>query len=409
MNAVAWIILITLAFEYLLGMISDALNIGTLSRPLPEEFHGLFDATAYAKSQEYTKARTVFGVWSATWNIALLSGFWFAGGFEFLDTFVRGWGAGALLSGIAYIGILLFCRSLLALPWSVYSTFVIEERFGFNKTTVATYVSDLLKGAGLAVALGGPLLILVLWLFAHAGTWAWLYCWAAIVLFTLTVQFIAPAWIMPLFNKFTPLEEGELRNRIVSFAESVKFSLQNVFVIDGSKRSGKSNAFFTGFGKNKRIALFDTLIRQHTVDELVAVLAHEIGHYKKRHILQGMVVSIVHSGMLLYFFSLLLNRRELYDAFFVSRQSLYTGLIFCGMLISPVEFIISLLLNILSRKNEFSADKFAAETTGHPGIMADALKKLSLNNLSHLTPHPLYVFLNYSHPPVLERIRALNG
>ena len=409
MNPVAWIIVITLAGEYLLGILADVLNIRTLSQPLPGEFQGLFDSRAYAKSQEYTKARAVFGIWSATWNIALVFGFWFAGGFDWLDALVRGWGMGTILSGLAYIGILLFCRGILALPWSAYSTFVIEERFGFNKTTVGTYVADLLKGIGLAVALGGPLLFVVLWLFGHAGAWAWLYCWGAMVLFTLTVQFVAPAWIMPLFNKFTPLEEGELRNRIVSFAESVKFSLQNVFVIDGSKRSAKSNAFFTGFGKNKRIALFDTLIRQHTIDELVAVLAHEIGHYKKRHILQGIIIAILHSGIMLCLFSLLLDRKELYDAFFMSRQSLYAGLIYCGLLVSPFEFVLSLFLHALSRKNEFSADRFAAETTGHPAIMVDALKKLSLNNLSHLTPHRLYVILNYSHPPVLERIRALNG
>jgi len=409
MNTVAWIIAASLLGEYILGLIADALNFRTLSRPLPREFDGLFDSGAYAKSQEYTKARTMFGMWSAAWNVALVLAFWFAGGFERLDSLVRGWGMGTIPSGLAYIGILLICRGLLTLPWSLYSTFVIEERFGFNKTTAGTYVTDLLKGFGLAVVLGGPLLCAVLWLFEDAGTWAWFYCWMTTVLFTLTVQFVAPAWIMPLFNKFTPLEEGELRERIVSFAESVKFSLRNVFVIDGSKRSGKSNAFFTGFGKNKRIALFDTLIRQHTVDELVAVLAHEIGHYKMRHILQGMIISILHSGIVLYVFSLLLDRKELYDAFLMSRQSLYAGLIFCGMLVSPVEFVISLFLHALSRKNEFSADRFAADTTGRPSIMVDALKKLSLNNLSHLTPHSFYVFLNYSHTPVLERIRALNG
>jgi STE24 endopeptidase len=259
------------------------------------------------------------------------------------------------------------------------------------------------------VLLGGSLLAGVMAFFQYAGGMAWLYCWLATTVFTLFIQFIAPTWIMPLFNKFTPLEEGELRESILSYAKSVKFSLQNLFVIDGSKRSTKSNAFFTGFGKNKRIALFDTLIEKHTVAELVAVLAHEIGHYKKRHIIQGMLISIIQMGVMFLLLSIFINHEGLFQAFYMENISIYVGLIFFGMLYSPIELILSIFMQIFSRKNEYEADRYSAETTKDPNSMIDALKKLSVHNLSNLTPHPLYVFLNYSHPPVLERINAIRN
>jgi STE24 endopeptidase len=311
-------------------------------------------------------------------------------------------------SGLVYIGILVLARSILLLPFSIYSTFVIEELFGFNKTTVKTFIADLFKGIALGIVLGAPLLMLIFWLFDIAGAYAWLYCWGATSLFTLIIQFIAPTWIMPIFNKFTPLEEGELRKEILSFADRVRFPLQGVYVMDGSKRSSKSNAFFTGFGKFKRIALFDTLIKQHTVSELVAVLAHEIGHYKKKHIVKGIVISIAHMGVMFFLLSVFLSHRELFDAFFMEKMSVYAGLIFFGMLFAPAEFFLSLGMNILSRKHEFEADSFSSETTNRPTEMISALKKLSVDNLSNLTPHPFYVFLHHSHPPVLERIRALS-
>ncbi len=268
---------------------------------------------------------------------------------------------------------------------------------------------DLLKGLGLSAVIGGTVLSVVLWFFEYAGEYAWLYCWIATTLFTIFMQFIAPTWIMPLFNKFIPLEDGELRNAILSYADSVNFPLKNVFVMDGSKRSTKSNAFFTGFGKNKRIALFDTLIEKHTVGELVAVLAHEIGHYKKKHILQGMIISILHMGVVFYLLSIFLTHKGLFDAFYMEEMSIYAGLIFFGMLYSPIEMILSIFMQIFSRKNEYEADRFAAQTTAQPESMINALKKLSADNLSNLTPHPLYVFFNYSHPPTLERIRAIKN
>jgi len=255
----------------------------------------------------------------------------------------------------------------------------------------------------------GGLLAAVLLLFERAGTLAWLWVWAAVSLFTLFVQFIAPTWIMPLFNKFTPLGEGELREAIFRFAAKVGFPLDNVYVMDGSKRSAKSNAFFTGFGRHRRIALFDTLIEKHTVPELVGVLAHEIGHYKKKHVLKGMLLSLVHSGVMLWLLSFFLGREQLFAAFGITRPSIYAGLVFFGLLFTPLEMAINPILQYLSRRHEFEADSFAAIETGDSRGLAEALKKLSVHNLGNLTPHPFYVFLHYSHPPLLQRLRALKN
>ncbi|RMI15140.1 MAG: M48 family peptidase [Calditrichaeota bacterium] len=409
MNIYGIIILTALIGSYLLELITDLLNLKALRPELPEEFRDVYDPEKYRRSQEYTRARTRFGILTSTVSLAVTLAFWFAGGFNYLDQIVRGWNLGNIGTGLAYIGVLALARGLLSLPFTIYSIFVIEERFGFNKTTPKTFVLDLIKGTLLSLTIGGVVLAGVLWFFEHAGSLAWLYCWAAVTLFMLIMQFIAPTWIMPLFNKFTPLEDGELKQAILEYARSVHFPLQNVFVIDGSRRSTKSNAFFTGFGKNKRIALFDTLIANHTVRELVAVLAHEIGHYKKKHILKSMIISIVHMGVMFYLLSIFLTHRGLFEAFFMEHMSVYAGLIFFAMLFSPIEMILSLLLHIFSRKNEFEADRFAAETIEDPEDMVRALKKLSAHNLSNLTPHPAYVFLHYSHPPVLERIRAIRN
>lgn len=407
MNLYAALIAATLVAEYLLELGADALNLSTLGERLPDEFRGVYDPESYARSQAYTRAKTMFGIVSSTASLAATLLFWWCGGFPYLDGLARSFGWGELWTGLAYIAGLAALRFLFSLPFSLYGTFVLEERFGFNRTTPATFAADLLKGLLLALAIGGPLLALVLWLFMTAGSGAWLAVWGAVTVLSLALQFVAPTWIMPLFNKFTPLEEGALRGEILAYAERVRFPLQGVYVMDGSKRSSKSNAFFTGFGKFKRIALFDTLIKNHSVPELVAVLAHEIGHYKKKHIIKGIIVSVLHTGLMLFLLSIFLSERGLFDAFFMERVSVYAGLVFFGMLFAPAEFFLSLGMHALSRKHEYEADRFAAETTGSPGEMASALKKLSVDNLSHLTPHPLYVFLHYSHPPVLQRIRAL--
>ena len=409
MNIYGLIILVTLLAGFILDIITNLLNLRSLKGELPDEFKGVFDAEEYKRSQAYTRVHTRFGFLTSTVSLAATLIFWFAGGFNAIDLMVRGWDPGPIFTGLIYIGILILMRSLLGLPFSIYNTFVIEERFGFNKTTPKTFMLDILKGLLLGIILGGPLLAALLFFFDFAGAFAWLYCWIGTTVFTLVVQFVAPTWIMPLFNKFTPMEEGELHRAITDYADKVSFPLKGIYVMDGSKRSTKSNAFFTGFGKNKRIALFDTLIERHSTPELVSVLAHEIGHYKKKHILKSMVISILHMGIMFYLLSIFISHPGLFEAFYMQHQSVYAGLIFFGMLYAPIELVLSVFMQIFSRRNEYEADRYAAETTGNAGPMVEALKKLSLHNLSNLRPHPLYVFLNYSHPPVLQRIEALRG
>ncbi len=407
MNIFAVIILFTLLLDYFLNLTADYLNLKSLDQPLPDEFRDVIDEDTYEKSKAYTQTRTRFGFITGTFDLFVLLIFWFAGGFNWLDQVIQAFGYGVIGTGLFYIGALVLFKILLSLPFSIYSTFVIEERFGFNKTTPATFVTDRIKSLLLSVVLGAPLLAGIIAFFEFGGAWAWVWAWLIVTAFTLFIQFIAPTWIMPIFNKFEPLEDGDLRQKIREYAAEVRFPLQGVYVMDGSKRSTKSNAFFTGFGKNKRIALFDTLIEKHTSDELVAVLAHEIGHYKKKHIPKNMIVSILHTGVMFALLSLFLQVPGLFEAFYMDDMSVYAGLVFFGLLYAPIEMILSMVMQIISRKYEFEADAFAAKTIEDPEAMVDVLKKLSKDNLSNLTPHPFYVFLNYSHPPVLERIKSI--
>jgi STE24 endopeptidase len=409
MNVFSIVILAAVLFEFALDLIAKILNLKALKLEPPALLGDIYPADKYCASQEYTRESTQFSLVTGAFGLALLLIFWFTGGFNWLDLLVRSWGFGSIINGLLYTGILALAYTLVMLPFSIYSTFNIEQRYGFNRTTPGTFISDTLKGLLLAAVLGAPLLAAVLALFEFAGLFAWLYCWAAATLYLLAIEFIAPNWIMPIFNKFTPLEEGELRKAILDYAGSVQFPVQNIFVIDGSKRSSKSNAFFTGFGRNKRIALFDTLISQHTVPELVAVLAHEIGHYKKKHIVQALSISIFHFGLIFFLLSLFINNTGLYSAFYMGQPSIYTGFIFFGLLYTPFELVLSILLNMLSRKNEADADRFATSTTHEPLSLSTALKKLASNNLSDLTPHPFYAFLYYSHPPLLQRVRAIES
>jgi len=409
MNVYAVIVLSTLLLDYTLNLLADFCNLRALRHELPAEFVDVYDAEAYRKSQEYTRVQTRFGILTSTCMLAVTLGFWFAGGFQWLDALVRSWHLGLLWTGLAYIGLLALGKGLLSLPFTLYDTFVIEARFGFNQTTLATFLTDLLKGLGLAVALGGPLLAGVMAFLAYAGPYAWVYCWLALTAFTLGLQWLAPTWIMPLFNTFTPLEPGALKDAILGYARTVNFAVEDVFVIDGSRRSSKSNAFFTGFGKHKRIALFDTLVVGHTVPELVAVLAHEIGHYKMKHVLRSTVLSIVHLGVMFALLSVFLSHTGLFQAFFVQQPSVYAGLVFFGMLYAPCELLLSIGMQMVSRRHEYEADRFAVDTFEEPTALAQALKKLSVHNLTNLTPHPFYVFLHYSHPPMLQRLRAIQG
>ncbi len=407
MNPFFIIIITALAFEFLLGTVANLLNLKALKIELPQALQGIYKPDEYRNSQLYTRSLTRFELICDTFTLVLMLSFWFAGGFNYLDQIVRAWSFIPILNGLLYIGVLLMAHSLIMLPFSIYTTFVIEERFGFNKTTPRTFMLDRVKGLALAILIGTPVLAGILVFFEYTGTYAWLYCWIAITIFSLFMQYVAPTWIMPLFNKFTPMDSGELKNAILNYAQSVKYPIKNVFVMDGSKRSSKSNAFFTGFGRNKRIALFDTLIEKHTIQELVAVLAHEIGHYKRKHILQGMIINILHTGVIFFLLSVFLGSTGLYQAFYMEQPSIYTGLLFFGLLYTPIELVLSMIMHVVSRRNEYEADRFVVETTQESGGLIDALKKLSTDNLSNLTPHPFYVFLNYSHPPLLQRVCAL--
>jgi STE24 endopeptidase len=342
MNSIAVIILVAIGIDFALNAWADYLNLKMLRPELPASFKGVYAPDQYRKSQEYLRVNTRFGWITGTFNAVLLLVFWFAGGFPFLDQWVRSWNLGPILNGLIFIGILGLLKGITSLPFSLYATFVIEERFGFNQTTWSTYILDLLKGLMLALLLGTPLLAGILFFFEYAGSYAWLFCWMAITVYMLAVQFIAPTWIMPLFNKFTPLEAGELKSAILDYARSIKFPVQNVYVMDGSRRSSKSNAFFTGFGKHKRIALFDTLIKQHSTNELLAVLAHEMGHYKKKHILLGMMLGILQTGLMLYLLSFFISYPGLFEAFYMQHISVYGGLIFFAMLYSPLDFFIGM-------------------------------------------------------------------
>lgn len=407
MNIFSYIILIALVLHFILDAIANTLNLKALKSEIPSALVGVYEPEDYRKSQEYTWSLTRFGFVTSSFSLLVILLFWFMGGFNFLDQLIRPWGFGPIVNGLCYTGILMIAYELLTLPFSVYATFVIEEHFGFNRTTPRVFITDHLKGLALTIVLGGSVLAAVLALFEYADNYAWLYCWLLITIFNIVVQFISPIWIMPLFNKFTPMEPGELKDAIQNYARSTGYKIGNISVMDGSRHSTKANAFFTGFGRTKRIALFDTLISKHTIPELVAILAHEIGHYRKKHILWGMLISVAHTGLIFYLLSVLLSISGLYQAFYMDHTSIYTGLIFFGLLYTPLEMILSLGLQIISRRHEYAADRFAAQTTGETESLIAALKKLHSENLSNLTPHPFYVFLNYSHPTLFQRILAM--
>ena len=409
MNWIAILIIVFIIAELVLTALADYLNHQSMRPNLPPEFQDSYDPARYKKAIQYQKVNTRFG-WIATLtSCALLAAMWFGRGFALLDHWLQSWQLPPVLTGLFFIGALGLLMSLVSMPFAIYRTFVIEERFGFNRTTWTTFVTDRIKGLAIALLLGTPLLAGVLLFFEHAGTFAWIFCWLASILYMLFVQYIAPAWIMPLFNKFRPLESGDLLGAIVAYARSIQFPLKNVFVMDGSRRSAKTNAFFTGFGRNKRIVLFDTLIDRHSQAELLAVLAHEMGHYRKKHIFMSLAAGFAQTGLMFFLLSLLIQYPGLSDAFFVQTPSNHTGLVFFTFLYAPIRFFTGLLMRMLSRRNEYAADRFAVETTGDSRALVDALKKLSVQNLSNLLPHRFYVYLNHSHPPVLDRIRAISG
>ena len=408
MNNWLLFILIFLLGNYLLEQIVSYLNIKALVNKVPEEFQEIIAAEKYLKSQEYTRVTSQFGLVQSTVGIVALIIFLLAGGFNSVDIFIRSFNQGSIVNGILYIACLILLSSILSLPFSFYSTFVIEERFGFNNTTIKTFCTDLLKGLFLGILIGTPILYLILLFFETTGDFAWIYCWIGLTLFSIILQFLAPVLIMPLFNKFTLLEDGTLKEKVLEFARNASFNIQGIYTMDGSKRSSKLNAFFTGFGKFRKIVFYDTLLEKLDDDEIVAVLAHEMGHYKHRHIFKMMAISICHTGLLFFLLSLFIGNENLFAAFRMEHLSVYGALIFFSFIFSPLNLLLGIAVNILSRKHEFQADHYAANPPSRGIALINGLKKLSVANLSNLTPHPAMVFFHYSHPPVLARIRALH-
>tara|TARA_Y200000002_G_scaffold269799_1_gene224504 strand:+ start:253 stop:1488 length:1236 start_codon:yes stop_codon:yes gene_type:complete len=403
------IIIGALLVEYALSTISSIFNMKSITEKIPDGFQEYYDEEKYSSSQSYLKDKTRFGLFSGTFGLCVTLIVIHTGVFGMLDDFARSHSSHNITAGLIFFGILFIFNDIINIPFSIYSTFVIEEKYGFNKTTWKTYVIDKLKGYGLTIVLGSIVIVPILYFFETYGSNGWWIAWVLITGFMIAVQPLFVHVIAPMFNKFEPLEEGELRNSIEEFANKVAFPIGRIDVMDGSRRSAHSNAYFSGFGKSRRIALFDTLMEKHSTDEIVSVVAHEVGHYKKKHVISGTILGILETGLMLFIFNYFMSDQALFDVFGVEKLSVYCGLVFFGMLYSPVSLVTSICTTALSRRNEFEADAYALETTKKPEPLISMLKGLAASNLSHLTPHPLMVFLSYSHPPVVERINAVKN
>lgn len=415
MNTLLIIIIAIIVIEFVFDKVLDFLNLKNLSPELPKEAEGIYDAERYKKSQQYYKANHNFSMITSSISFIALLLMLFFHGFAYVDSFVREYTLHPVLLPLLFFALLGLASDILSTPFSLYKTFVIEEKFGFNKTSIGTYIMDKVKGYLLAVVIGGGLLSLIIWIYLNTGEYFWIFAWVVISLFTIFITMFYTTFLVPIFNKLTPLPEGELRTAIEGYCKKVGFKLNNLFVIDGSRRSAKANAYFSGLGKKKTIVLYDTLIEKHSRDELVAVLAHEVGHYKKKHMLIGTVQGVISAGVMLFILSLLLGNPAFSEALGahlpageIGRTSFHLEILVFGMLYSPISEVLGVIANILSRKHEFEADAYAKETFSGTALSA-ALKKLSSDNLSNLKPHPAYVFVHYSHPPVLERLKKLNG
>jgi len=404
---IVFIILVSIVIaDFLLESRLELLNLKNLSAKLPDELKDLYDAEKYLKSQNYERVNIRFGLIGSAFNLALILGMFFLDGFAYVDRLAMTVSANPLWHPLIFFGILGLAFDILNTPFAIYGTFVIEQRFGFNKTTPRLFIADKLKGLLLSAIIGGGLMALVVWFYLQTTVYFWLWAWLLISVFMLFMTFFYSSLIVPLFNKQKPLEDGDLKSQITSFAQQAGFRLDEIYTIDGSKRSTKANAYFSGFGRKKRIVLFDTLINELSTEEIVAVLMHEIGHYRKKHIISGMILSFIQSGVMLFILSLFVSLPVLSQALGVPDASFHIGLITFGILFSPISMIIGLAMNKRSRTNEYQADRFAAGF-GLGDALIESLKKLSINNLSNLTPHPLYVFFHYSHPTLLQRIRNL--
>lgn len=400
------LILVILIADFLLERILSALNVKSAKQPIPALLAGVYDETMYRKQQSYFQTNTKFGMLTSSVSFIITILLFALGGFGWLDGIVRGWLENPMLISLVFFGILFLANEIITLPFDIYDTFVIEEKFGFNKTTPKTFVTDKIKGLLLTVVIGGGLLSLIMWIYQLNPQYFWLIAWICVTVFSLFMSLFYSDLIVPLFNKQTPLEEGTLRNAIEDFAQKAGFELKNIYVIDSSKRSTKSNAYFTGFGKKKRIVLYDTLINDLTTDEIVAVLAHEIGHYKHKDTLKGMLLNLPYTLLIFYLLGWMLGNDALAQALGGSQASFHLNVIAFGILYAPVSLLLGLVMNVLSRKYEYGADAFVKEN-GLNKELISALKKISSKALSNLTPHPASVFVNYSHPTLLQRVEAL--
>jgi STE24 endopeptidase len=407
------IIIISLFLLWNLEFIATLLNIKTFPSIAPRELDGMMDQEKLEKARAYLNVNSRFDILKSTFSLTVLLCFWFFHGFPFLDHLARSFSENEIVSGIIFLAVLFIGQNLISIPFDWYETFGIEEKFGFNKSTPKTFIVDRIKGLFLASIIGLPIIAGILWIFQEVPN-AWIWAWAFVTAVQLLLTYLAPTFILPLFNKFTPMPEGELRTKIEELGTSCGFPLEGVFIIDGSKRSTKANAYFTGFGKHKKIALFDTLIEKSSIPELLAILAHEIGHFRLGHIKQRLFVGILQMALIFFLIGLATDKsgafaRLLHDAFFVKTISTHTGLVFFTILLEPASKLLTILANAWSRKHEFEADAYAGKSTGTPEALATALKKLSSDHLSHPAPHKLRVILDYSHPPLLERLRALDS
>ena len=402
------IIVSSIIIEYLLTSISSVLDIKNIKPIIPLDFKKAYDGEKYVRSQEYLKARTRFGLFSSTFSLGLILIVIHSDVFGYLDQYVRLQTENYILQGLLFIGIIYFFQDIISLPFSLYNTFVIEQKFGFNKIKPGLFFIDKIKGYGIFIVLGSTVFTPLLYFFHVYSEIGWLIAWSVLTVFMIAIQPLFVHVIAPMFNKFTPLEEGDLRKEIEKYTSKVDFPLVRIDIMDGSKRSAHSNAYFTGFGKSRRIAIFDTLVEKHSTKEIVSVVAHEVGHYKLKHILQGTIIGIIETGIMLFAFNLIMNDISLFNVFGVNQLSVHAGLVFFSMLYAPVSMLTSIVTTAISRKNEFEADKFSLDTTSDGQALISMLIGLSANNLSHLTPHPMKVFLSYSHPPVIDRIKAVD-
>ena len=403
-----YIIIAILIISFIIDKILDTLNEKHFDDEIPEKLKDVYDADEYKRSQAYKKTSAKFSNITSLVTTVLTLIFFLADGFKYLDNFARTYTDNPILVALIFFGVIILGSEIVSTPLSYYSTFVIEERFGFNKSTKKIFWLDKIKGLFISVLLGLGILSLVIWFYQLTGKNFWIYAWASVAVFSLFINMFHAKLIVPLFNKQSPLEDGELKSAIEKYAKNVGFTINNIFVIDGSKRSTKANAYFSGFGSQKRITLYDTLINDLETDEIVAVLAHEVGHYKRKHIIFNLISSILLTGLTLYILSLFVNSPILSEALGVSIPSFHIGLIAFGILYSPISEVTGLFMNYMSRKFEYQADNYAKKTFEGKALIT-SLKKLSKNSLSNLTPHPAFVFTNYSHPTLLERINNLES